>query len=283
MAGNSVWNSVLFSPVYTNEKKLSSELRGKTILLTGASSGIGEQLAYQLAGCSVHMILVARREEELEQVKKEVEKETAQASIYPADLRNKGEREELLAYLHALPDGLDIIVSNAGHSILRPISDSLNRYYDFTRTVDINYLAPVHLLLSLIPLLERKHGHIINISTINVLLLPVPYGAAYQASKSAFDAWLRSAAPELRAKGIAVTSIYLPLVHTPMIQPTSAYQNVPALSADHAADLIRRALYTKKKKLRPWWLPFAEWASLFGRRFLEYAMERVVRKKEKKQ
>ncbi|WP_026702956.1 SDR family NAD(P)-dependent oxidoreductase [Salibacterium aidingense] len=283
MAANSVWNNVLFSPAPINEKKLSSELRGKTILITGASSGIGEQLAYQLAGQEVQMILVARREEQLHHVQREIEKETATASIYPVDLRHREEREKLLAYLVALPDGLDIIVSNAGHSILRSIEDSLNRYHDFTRTMDINYLAPVHLLLSLIPLLERKHGHIINISGINALLLPVPYGAAYQASKSAFDAWLRSAAPELREKNVAVTSIYLPLVRTPMIQPTAVYQNIPGVTADHAADIIRRALYTKKKKVRPWWLPFAEFASLFGRRLFEPAMQRLVRKKGKDQ
>lgn len=109
--------------------------------------------------------------------------------------------------LYQLPNGLDVIVSNAGKSIRRSIHDSLDRYHDFTRTMAINYFAPVRLLLSIIPLLEKNKGQIINVSTINALLLPIPYWAAYQASKGAFDTWFRSVAPELNAIGIATTTI----------------------------------------------------------------------------
>jgi short-subunit dehydrogenase len=270
---------LLFPSTTMNMDKLGCELEGKTILITGASSGIGEQIAYLLASINVHLILVARREEKLLTIKSEIEKDAATVSIFRADLRNKEEMEGLLAFIHQLPDGLDVVVSNAGISIKRSINQSLNRYHDFTRTMAINYFAPVQLLLSVIPLLKEKQGKIINISTINALLLPFPYWAAYQASKSAFDTWFRSVTPELNTMGIATTSIYLPLVKTPMILPTAAYKNMPAMSANHVAKIVCKSLYTKRKKYVPWWLVFGQLASIFLRGVYEKLIPRILRKR----
>ncbi len=272
---------VLFPRTYVNEKKLRNALRQKTILITGASSGIGEQVAYMLADFDVHLILVARSEEKLLTVKREVEKKRANVQLFAADLRKEKEMEELLAFIHQLPSGLDIVVSNAGLSIRRSIFDSLDRFHDFTRTMAINYFAPVQLLLSLIPLLEKNKGQIINVSTVNTSLLPIPYWAAYQASKSAFDTWLRSAAPELNKAGVATTSIYLPLVKTPMIAPTATYRNLPAMSPIHVANIICQSMYTKKKTYRPWWLLFGEIASIICRGGLERVVASAIRKRGK--
>lgn len=266
---------LLFPPTKLNRQKLERQLAGKTVLITGASSGIGEQLAYLLSDMRVHMILVARREAKLQAMKSEIEvKAAARVSVFPADLRDPKEMEGLLTFLHQLPDGLDIVISNAGHSIKRSIRESLDRYHDFTRTMAINYFAPVQLLLSIIPLLEQKQGHIMNISTVNVMLIPLPHWAAYQASKSAFDTWFRSAAPELNMMGIATTLIYLPLVRTPMILPTAAYRKLPAMSPTHVAKMIGKAIYTRRQTFKPWWLIFGGLASLFFR-----TMPRLSRKK----
>ncbi|MFF2753005.1 SDR family NAD(P)-dependent oxidoreductase [Psychrobacillus sp. NPDC058041] len=270
---------LLFPPTYFNKKKLSSKLKGKTILITGASSGIGEKVAYLLADIHTNLILVARREEKLSIMKSEIEKEVAKVSIFRADLRNKEEMEELLAFIHRLPDGLDIVVSNAGISINRSINNSLDRYHDFTRTMAINYFAPVQLLLSVIPLLEKNKGQIISISTVNALLIPIPFWAAYQASKSAFDTWFRSAALELNMMGISTTSIYLPLVRTPMILPTTAYLKMPAMCPNHVAQIVCKSMYTKRKKYRPWWLIFGQLTSIFFRGILETYIPNVLRKR----
>ncbi|MEH7386345.1 SDR family NAD(P)-dependent oxidoreductase [Bacillus sp. JJ1521] len=252
--------SLLFLPTSLNKTKLHPKLSGKTILITGASSGIGKEVAYQLAGINCHLILVARRGELLETIKNEIEQQTAKVSIFQVDLRIEDELNNLLAFLHNQPK-LDIFINNAGLSIRRSIYESLDRYHDFTRTMAINYFAPVKILLSIIPLLQKSQGRIINVSTINARLAPVPYFAAYQASKSAFDVWLRSVSPELRK--VATTSIYLPLVRTPMIQPTAGYRNVPAMSSQYAAKIICKSLYTRKKKYQPWWLLFGQLASVF--------------------
>ncbi|MEF2244353.1 SDR family NAD(P)-dependent oxidoreductase [Paenibacillus sp. IITD108] len=256
--------AILFPQVRINEQRLLQHLSGKTIIITGASSGIGEALAVRLSNMPVHLILIARREQKLIELKNSIAaKGKAKVSVYAADLRQADEMEALLLWLEAVPGGIDIIVSNAGKSIKRSIFASLDRYHDFTRTMAINYLAPVQLMLALIPVLEEKKGQIINVSTINMLLQPFPHWSAYLASKSAFDQWLRAAAPELRARDVKVTTFYLPLVRTPMIEPTASYKSMPAMSPEHVAAHISKAMYTHKRAFKPWWLWPAEWLSFF--------------------
>lgn len=272
--------NVLYPSVRLDKRMLGHVLKGKTILITGASSGIGEKLAYLLGELDVRLILVARREERLLAIKRVIEDTgSANVDIFSADLRNEEEMEGLLAILGQLPNGLDIVVSNAGLSIRRPIMDSLDRFHDFTRTMAINYFAPVRLLLAVIPQLVRNQGQIINVSTINTSLVPLSYWAAYQASKTAFDTWLRSAMPEWQALGIAATSIYLPLVRTPMIEPTDAYRNMPAMSADNAARIIARSMVTRQKSWKPWWLIFGQLASISGRGLWERLMLKKLKGK----
>lgn len=273
---------LLFATRPFDATKFNDELKGKTLLITGASSGIGKELAYLLKETEVHLILVARRKELLQEMKVEMERGKASVSIFAADLRNEDELAGLLAFLHCLPTGLDVVVSNAGLSINRPVMRSLDRFHDFTRTAAINYLAPVQLMLSILPLLEKSKGHIVNVSTINALLLPLPHWAAYEASKSAFDTWLRAALPELRGRGISVTTLYLPLVRTPMIEPTAAYRNVPAMSPVHVAEIIGNALFTKKRTYKPWWLLPGEVASVIFRSPLEAFMTRQLKRSERR-
>ncbi len=260
---------ILFPPVFMNKEKLKNKLAGKTILITGASSGIGASLAYALAGFSVHLVLVARSQDKLISIKEEIEKENARVSIFCADLRNRDELAELIGFLKQLPEKPDFFISNAGKSIRRSIYDSLDRFHDFTRTMAVNYLAPVELLLSLIPLLCEKRGKVINISSTSVLLLPIPRWSAYLASKTAFDIWFRSIAPELHGSGILTSSVYFPLVKTPMILPTTEYQKMPGMSPEHAAKIIIRAMVSKRRIFRPWWLFSGQVASVLFRRVHE--------------
>ena len=273
--------SLLFVPTRLDKEKLAKSVHGKTIVITGASSGIGEQVAKLLADFHVHLILVARREVKLQEMKRELETRAAKVSIFRADLRDSAEMDGFLAFLLQQPDGIDMVVSNAGISIRRSVMDSLDRYHDFTRTMAINYFAPVKMLLAIIPQLKQKKGHIINVSTINTSLVPIPFWAAYQASKAAFDTWFRSAALELNAMEISTTSIYLPLVKTPMILPTAAYKNMPAMRAEHVAAMIAKSMYTKQKKMMPWWLIFGQLASVLGRGVWEWAMAGRLRNRRK--
>ncbi len=257
---------LLFFPfLRLNRSKLKSCLNGKTVLITGASYGIGECLAMSLADTKAHLILVARTEDKLIEVKKNVESRGGRADIFPCDLRNIEEMQILLQELHQFPDGIDIIVNNAGKSIRRSIFDSLDRLHDFTRTMNLNYFAPVQLMLSLMPILVVKQGHAINVSAVNVLLIPAPKWSAYQASKTAFDQWFRSVSPELNSRGVSTTSIYLPLVRTRMIAPTKEYANMPAMEPEEVAKLICHAIISRKRTYAPWWLLWGQLASVLFR------------------
>lgn len=263
---------LLFFPfLRVNQAKLQQQLTGKRVLITGATYGIGECLADRLADTGAHLLLVARTAEKLQEVQQRVAAKGGRADSFPCDLTDRTAVDGLLAQLQPLGP-IDIVVNNAGKSIRRSIFDSLDRFHDFTRTMNLNYFGPVQLLLALIPGLVAQQGQVINISAINVLLAPMPKWAAYQASKSAFDQWLRTVAPELNARGVATTTIYLPLVRTRMIEPTAAYKKMPAMQPEAVAALICRAMLTRKPCSMPWWLPAAQLVSLLFRRPWERLM-----------
>jgi NAD(P)-dependent dehydrogenase (short-subunit alcohol dehydrogenase family) len=155
------------------------------------------------------------------------------------------------------------VVSNAGKSLRRSLHDQYDRPHDFQRTIDINYLGPVRLLLGLLPAMRRNgSGHIVNVSSVAVRVAPGPQWGAYQASKGAFDRWLRSVAPELHTDGVDVTSVYFALVRTRMIAPTPLLGSLPGLSPDEAADAIAKAIIERPRTIAPPWVLPAELASV---------------------
>jgi NAD(P)-dependent dehydrogenase (short-subunit alcohol dehydrogenase family) len=277
MIGRRFLEFILFPRVTLGARALAAALRGKTVLVTGASFGIGEGVARIVAGAGAKVVLVARTAERLEEVAGDIRAAGGEAVVLAADLTDPAAVEALAPRIAALEP--DIVVSNAGKSIRRPLFESLDRFHDVTRTIGVNYVGPVQMLLGAIPGLVARKGHIVSISAANVLLLPAPYWAAYQASKSAMDQWLRAAAPELEARGVAVTSIYLPLVRTRMIAPTKIYRDVPAMTPDQAARLVVRTMLRRPRRWMPWWLPPAHIASaLFRRPWEEVAAGQQKRK-----
>jgi len=270
---------LLFFPfLWFSGSKLRQRMAGKTVLITGASYGIGESLAETLAEAKAHLLLVARTADKLLEVQQKVEAGGGRADVFPCDLTNAAAVESLLQQLIQLPDGIDVVVNNAGKSIRRSIFDSLDRLHDFSRTMNLNYVGPVQLLLALIPTLVARQGHVINISAVNVLLASPPKWAAYQASKTAFDQWFRCAGPELNARGVATTSIYLPLVRTRMIEPTREYRNAPAMQPEEVARLICRAIISRRRSYGPWWLQTAEVGSVLLRWPWEVVMTWYMRR-----
>lgn len=271
---------ILFPADWLNKSKLNQKLRGKTILVTGASYGIGESLIYELAETGAHLILAARTLEKLLEIKMAVEARGATATVFAVDLTKPEQVENLLEELEKLPGGIDVFINNAGKSIRRSIYESLDRLHDFERTMRLNYFAPVQLMLGLIPILEKNKGHVINVSAANVLLQPAPLWAAYQASKTAFDQWFRAVAPELNARGVAASSVYLPLVRTRMIEPTVAYKNAPAMNPQHVARIICKLIVTRKRTYAPWWLIFGQLGSIVFRHPWESLAPRFTKNKD---
>lgn len=281
MEKKKILERLLFPSVKVKQQDLSRAIKGKIVLITGASYGIGECVASGLAREGVTLILVARTAEKLHALKQDLEKTGAIVHTFSADLRKEAALDALFEYLqqHSLAE-VDILISNAGKSIHRFIYDSLDRFHDFKRTMALNYEAPVQMMLRLIPAIAQKKGQIINISAINVLLAPAPGWAAYQASKTAFDQWFRCASAELKARGIACSSVYFPLVRTRMMAPTAAYQEMPAMQPEQAAEIIFRTIIKRSRIYSPWWVFPAQVFSVLFRAPWEYFLSANLRKKQ---
>ena len=228
-------------------------VEGLTIVITGASSGIGEAAARQLARQGATVCLVARREEELARIKREIGaagiegggKARGKAFIYPADLSSNTSIEACCDAILAKHKRVDVLVNNAGRSIRRPLRESLDRPHDFERTMQLNYFAAMRLTLRLLPrMLEQGSGQIINVSSV-AALMSTPRFAAYIASKAALDAFSRSLRIELNDAGIAVTTLNYPLVKTAMTEPTKLYNYLPQMDVADAAGWIVDAVKTR--------------------------------------
>jgi NAD(P)-dependent dehydrogenase (short-subunit alcohol dehydrogenase family) len=240
-------------PDLFKDRSLSGAIGGKVVLITGASSGIGKAAAIKCAAAGATVLLVARTPEKLEETKAEIEEAGGEAHIHRADLSDLDDVEKMASEVLAEYGRVDILVNNAGRSIRRSVELSYDRFHDFERTMQLNYFGALRLILSLMPEMRkrskgRKGGHIINVSSIGVQT-HTPRFSAYVASKAALDAWSRCVASEVVDDGVHITTIYMPLVRTPMIAPTKMYDAFPTSTPEEAADMICDAMITKPKKV----------------------------------
>jgi NAD(P)-dependent dehydrogenase (short-subunit alcohol dehydrogenase family) len=236
-------------PDLFKDRSFEGAVNGKRVMITGASSGIGLAAARKIAAAGGIPLLVARSMDKLEAAKAEIERDGGTAYIYSCDLSDYDAIEKLVEQVFADHPSVDILVNNAGRSIRRSVALSYDRFHDFERTVRLNYLGTVKLMLGVLPhMTEQRFGHIVNVSSIGVQTNP-PRFSAYVASKAALDAWTRVASSETIGDNITFTTIHMPLVRTPMIAPTKIYDSFPTISPDEAADLICEAIRAKPKQI----------------------------------
>jgi NAD(P)-dependent dehydrogenase (short-subunit alcohol dehydrogenase family) len=228
------------------------DLRGKRILVTGASSGIGEAGAVKLAREGATVVVAARRRELLDDVVERIIDAGGEARAHACDLSDLDAVDDLVARVEHDLGGIDILINNAGKSIRRPLAESLDRWHDVERTMTLNYYSPLRLIRGLAPgMRERGDGHIINVSSWGVLSESTPLFAVYNASKAALSSVSRVIETEWDKDGVHSTTLYYPLVKTPMIAPTRAYDGLPGLSADEAADWMVTAARTRPIRIAP--------------------------------
>jgi NAD(P)-dependent dehydrogenase (short-subunit alcohol dehydrogenase family) len=232
---------------------LSRAVRGKVVLITGASSGIGRATALKIGAAGGTVLLVARTPEKLEQTRADIEAAGGTAYVHRCDVSDVADVERLAKEVLDRHGRVDVLINNAGRSIRRSIALSYDRLHDFERTMQLNYFGAVRLILSLLPAMRsgtegRRGGHIINVSSIGVQT-NTPRFSAYVASKAALDAFSRCIASEVIDDGVHLTTIHMPLVRTPMIAPTKMYDRFPAITPTDAADMICRAIVRRPKKV----------------------------------
>jgi len=233
----------------SNLSALQRAVKGKVVVVTGATSGIGKECAMRLAAANAKVVLVARTVEKLDETLAEISAAGGAAKAYSCDVSELDSCDKLVADVLSDYGRVDILINNAGRSIRRSVRYSYDRFHDFERTMQLNYFGALRLIMGFLPTMEKQQsGQIINISSIGVLTSP-PRFSAYVASKSALDAFSLCAAPEYASDNIDFTTIHMPLVRTPMIAPTSLYKAFPTLSPEQARDLVMKAIVSKPKRL----------------------------------
>lgn len=232
--------------------------RGKWVVITGASHGIGKELAYRLIDAKANLFLIARTATELEQISADAHKKNCACLFKAMDLRNRADLDSLCEELNKTLPAVDYFFANAGKSIHRPISNALDRMHDYDRTMDLNYRSLVAISLALLPTLSQRRGTIIYTSSVSSIFPPAPGWSAYHASKEAANVWCKTANVEFHSKGVSVKIAYMPLVHTQMSDVNETYRKMEAYSAQEAADILIRLSLNSKSYYKPWWTRLAE-------------------------
>ncbi|MGD8708863.1 MAG: SDR family oxidoreductase [Ectothiorhodospiraceae bacterium] len=231
------------------DRSLEGHVRGRIVVITGSSSGIGRATALRFARAGAIVILVARNEEKLMDTMAEIRDNGGTAHMYSVDLTDWDATDTFCAKVLEDHGRVDILINNAGRSIRRSVAHSYDRFHDFERTMRLNYFACLRVTLNFLPAMEAQgEGQVVNISSIGVLS-NAPRFSAYVASKAALEAFSRCAASEFADEGITFTTINMPLVRTPMIAPTRIYESLPTLTPAQAAELVARAVIEKPEQL----------------------------------
>jgi len=231
------------------DRSLRGHVGGKVVVVTGGSSGIGHATAVMMARAGARVAIVARDRAKLADTVREIQADGGEAMSFSADLADIEACDNVLEQIFAKMGSIDILVNNAGRSIRRGIASSYDRFHDYERTMQLNYFGSLRLIMGVLPVMEKKRkGHIINISSIGVLS-NAPRFSAYVASKAALDAFSRCASAEFSDAGIKFTTINMPLVRTPMIAPTKMYENVPTITPEEAAAMVKQAVIYQPQRI----------------------------------
>ena len=247
-------------PAKHRSERYRRALAGKTLLVTGSSRGVGRSVALQAAEAGAKVLLVARDEERLESVAREIREAGGEAHVYPADLSSFEAVDALAERALSEHGGVDVLIHNAARSIRRTASQSVDRFHDYERTMALNYFAPVRLTLRLLESLRERGGSVSLVLTQGVLI-PTPFFPAYTATKAALDAFGDALAAELRHEGLHVSSVYLPLVKTEMIGPTAEYAGrTDVMTAHRAAMMVLDGVVDRRRRVMPglaWYFAFS--------------------------
>jgi NAD(P)-dependent dehydrogenase (short-subunit alcohol dehydrogenase family) len=242
-------------PMAVRRRRTPATMAGKTIVVTGASSGVGRATALRLGREGASVVLVARREPELRATRDAIIAAGGRAELRVCDLADEGQVDDLGHWLHDRWP-VDVLVNNAGRSMRRPLDQVVLRLDDLHRAMAVNYLGPARLTLLLVPgMTKRRDGQIVNVGTWTVPVGTSPRYAAYHASKAALDGFGRSLGAELAREGVHVTSVHFPLVHTPMSAPTARFKDLPGLTPEEAAGWIVMAIRQRPRAIVPRFVP----------------------------
>lgn len=215
----------------------------QVVLITGASSGIGAELARQLAAAGAKVALVARRAPVLEALAAEIRSSGGAALPCPADVTAAAAMARVAASVEQELGPIELAIANAG------VGD-LMRSHRFdadlvARVMRINVEGAANTFAAVLPaMVQRRRGHLVGVSSL-AAWRGLPTSGPYSASKAALDVLLDAMRPELKPFGIAVTTVYPGFVRTPMTDKNDHPMPL-ILEVDEAARIILRGLARRK-------------------------------------
>ncbi len=224
----------------------------KVVMITGASSGIGRGLAVQIGCRGAKLGLVARREEVIEEVVREVKAAGGQAVSLPADVEQADSISAAADRLRAALGPIDVLIANAGIGPTRDAADfSADEVSD---VINVNVIGASNSVAAVIPeMIARRSGHLVAISSL-AAYRGLPRSAAYCASKAAVSAFFESLRLDLEPRGIDVTIIHPGFIKTPLTAGRGS-QMPYLMELDHAVEKIVRAIEKRRKRYSfPWQL-----------------------------
>ncbi|MRH42321.1 SDR family NAD(P)-dependent oxidoreductase [Aquibacillus halophilus] len=237
-----------------------SKVTGKNIIITGASSGIGKEIAMEIASKGGFPILVARSVDKLIDLQQMLTVNySINCSYYVADLTNLDTWENVLADIIFDHKSVDAIVNNAGVGIFNLLEES--NWEDTERMIQLNVLSLIKGVQVILPhFLDRKQGHIVNIGS-QAGKMSTPKSAVYSASKHAVIGFSNALRLELRNKGIFVTTVNLGPVRTnffDVADPTGKYKKAVdkyMINPNQVAKQVVKYLFTNKREINlPRWM-----------------------------
>ena len=187
-------------------------MRDRVVVVTGASKGIGAELARQLAARGAKLLLAARSEKELEEVAADCKKAGASVVTVKADVTSERDCQAIIAGAMVAYGRLDALVNNAGATMWARFED-IEDMEILRRIMDVNYMGAVYCTKHALPLLKQSKGLIVGISSL-AGRTGVPTRTGYSAAKHAMTGFFDSLRIELEDSGVAVTMIYPGFVAT---------------------------------------------------------------------
>jgi uncharacterized protein len=219
------------------------DLRGKAVVLTGGSRGIGKELAVAMAREGARVGVAARDGDKLAETRRLVEAAGATCITLPCDVTDSASVEGMVAEAARALGRIDVFLNVAGITLEKPLLDSTPD--DFRRLMDTNLLGYLRCTQAVMPHLRQSRGLLVNIASI-IVRTPFPYLGVYASSKWAVAAFSSILRQELHGSGVRVLTVYPTLVKTDMADEEPVLVKSPAQSPEQCVRAIMKAIRTGK-------------------------------------
>lgn len=227
----------------------NTTFRDNVVILAGASMGIGEQLAYQLAEQGAKLVLAARSADKLQTVAAECQRRGGEAVFLPTDLTDEAACKRLIDFTLKTYGRLDTLLYNAGRGYPARF-DSLNSLDSVRSEITLNYLGLTYCIFYALPALKQSRGRIVGVASFGGLI-GLPGTAGYNSSKHAMRGFLNSLRAELLGSGVTVTVLYLGAISTERLKQSMGdkIKSIPTMTPERCAELIIQASGKRRRQL----------------------------------